>query len=157
MPEGALGKHHPVGEDGLPVVGSISITVPKTEDTVRFLFELFLDLFVAARRVADIEMTLFVKSGCDRAAAETGDAGRLDGESLRQGKLMRAEALLAGGFMCRQQETGDEECFAESVHSDYESRNSSVSKAANEPTSPGYRIKPFSCLHPAGARVEMTS
>ena len=106
MPEGALGEHHPVGEDGPLVVDPVCIPVFKSEDTVGPLLELLFYLLVAAGRVADIEIALLVEGGRDRAAAEPGGAGCLDGEALRQGKSMGSDALLAAGCRCSQQEAG---------------------------------------------------
>ena len=130
MPEGALGKHHPIGKDGSFLVDPVRIA-----------------LLVAAGRVADIEVALLVQGGRNRAAAEPGDAGRLDGEPLRQGKPMGSDALLAGGRRRSQQEESHEEYFVERAHGACEPRNSSLSEGVNEPTSTGYRRKPFSCLH----------
>ena len=62
MPEGALGEHHPVGEDGPLVVDPVCIPVFKSEDTVGPLLELLFYLLVAAGRVADIEVALLVQA-----------------------------------------------------------------------------------------------
>ena len=81
QPHRPLRKHHLVGKDGARVVASVAVLVHETDDAMRPVRELLLDLVVRAGGIGDVQAAVFVEVGDDGAVHEGRPGDALDLES----------------------------------------------------------------------------
>ena len=95
VPHRSLGEHHLVGEDGPLVEFSVAVAVFQPDDPVGFFRELLLDVVVGAGGVGDIQTSLVVERGRDRAVDQRWPRDPLDRESLGNRERPAVELDLA--------------------------------------------------------------